>query len=178
MVDIDKEDYPDPSFRMEAVYGAVDNCSCHSRQSEVTLHRALWPLPKNIVEFVKERVTIHWKQKNHVAILLTNDSKRPYTIVLDTKLENESMKVRVGVLSLKIAEAYLLENSSHKVTRKELATQWGVDSGIRERKHLGPDLLSLPRRAFPSSPPSLASTSTAPSRRVQASTSPLAQRLY
>jgi hypothetical protein len=85
---------------------------------------------------VKERVAIHWKPKNHVAILLANDSKRPHAIVLDTKLENEAMKVRVGILSLKIAEAYLLENPSLKVTRKELATQWGVDLAVLENESI------------------------------------------
>ncbi len=130
MTDIDSEDYLHPTYRAEAIYEVVDNCYCHSRQSEATIHHALWPLPKPIIEFVKERVSIHWKRRTDVAVLLTSDSKRPYTIVLDTKLENQSMQVRVGILNLKIAEAYLLNNPQLKTTREELATQWGTDLAV------------------------------------------------
>jgi hypothetical protein len=57
-------------------------------------------------------------------------------IILDTKLENESMPVRVAILSLKIAEAYLLANSSIKLQRKELAAQWGVDLAPLENESI------------------------------------------
>jgi hypothetical protein len=131
------DDYPDQSFHFEAAYDVLtDNCHSHSRQAEVTLHNTLWRLPKPILEFVKERVTIQWKQKNHVAILLTNHGKLPFTIVLDTKLENESMKVRIAILSLKIAEAYLRENPSLKTTREKLATQWGFDLSVLENESI------------------------------------------
>jgi|HubBroStandDraft_6_1064221.scaffolds.fasta_scaffold1577939_1 hypothetical protein len=129
--------YPDESLHSDAVYDAVtDNCDFHSRQSEATLHNTLWRLPKPILEFVKKRVTIRWKQKNHVAILLTNHGKLPFTIVLDTKLENESMKVRIAILGLKIAEAYLHENPSLKTTREKLATKWGFDLSVLDNESI------------------------------------------
>jgi len=128
VADNKNDDYPHPTFRVEAICEIVESCgSFHSRQSEATLHRALGPLPKYILEFVKHRVRFIWKKKNHVAVLLASDSQKAYAIVLDTKLENVSMEVRVGILGLKIAEAYLLEEPSLKVTREELATRWGVD---------------------------------------------------
>jgi hypothetical protein len=40
------------------------------------------------------------------------------------------MQVRTGILSLKIAEAYLLDNPQLKTTREELATQWGTDLAV------------------------------------------------
>lgn len=77
---------------------------------------------------------IYWKKKNNVAVLLADDFQKRFTIVLDTKLENESMEVRVGILALKIAEAYLLENPSLKVTREELATRWGVNLTVLQNE--------------------------------------------
>jgi len=119
--------------KLEAVSEAAEHCLFHSSQSEAAIHSALWPLPQPIIEFVRDRVSICWKQRNRVAVLLPKGtSERPYTIILDTKLENESMKVRVGIMSLKLAEAYLLENPSLKATREELATQWGVDLIVLE----------------------------------------------
>ena len=130
MPEHETEEFPDQYFRADAISKALEDCSCHSRQTEATLHEVLWPLPKKVIEFVTEKVSIHWKQKNHVAILLANGSKKPFTIILDTKLENESMKVRVGIIALKIAEAYLDANIVIRSTRAELVAQWGIDLDV------------------------------------------------
>lgn len=107
-----------------------DSCYCHSRQAEATVHQALWPLPKLIVRWVKNNVEIRWKRKNDVAVLHDYNARRPYLIILDTKLENESIAIRKAILVLKIAEAYLIGNPSGEVTREELAVQWGAELAV------------------------------------------------
>jgi len=84
------------------------SCLCHSRQIEATVHMALWPLPKRIIQWTKKNVEIIWKRKNDVAVLHEWSTDRPYLIMLDTKIKNESMAIRVAILVSKIAEAYLI----------------------------------------------------------------------
>jgi hypothetical protein len=136
MAYVSNDDYSHPTFRAEGVHEALGNCSWHSRQSEITIYDALWPLPKRIIEFFTAKVSVQWKRKNHVALLLESAPKKPYLIVLDTKLENESRPVRIGIVCLKIAEAYILENPSIKMTREELATEWGIDLSVLQNESI------------------------------------------
>jgi hypothetical protein len=55
MDDLGNDDYPDPTFRADAVYEAMGNCWCHSRRSEITIHNALWLLPRPVIEFFTKK---------------------------------------------------------------------------------------------------------------------------
>jgi len=114
----------------------VPNWRQHSRQTESRNYDILFYLPDDVLEFVRKRVQVVWKRGKQVAAMVPpQETSKRYLIILDTKLENQSMDVCRAIFALKIAEAYLSANPRLKATREELVKSWDIDLGVLEGEH-------------------------------------------